>query len=59
MINSFVWVLFVYTYGGNFMPTLEFTTRQKCEVAALVAKRKINSENYDDYQKSHCIRIKK
>lgn len=33
-MNTIIWVLVVNTYAGNWVPTIEFKTQEKCEVAA-------------------------
>lgn len=59
-MNTFVWVLLVYTSGGNWIPTLEFTTELKCTVAADVIRAKIIQESrWGAGPKSVCVRVEK
>ena len=43
-MSTIVFVMMVYAHGGNWLPTLEFNTMEKCQVAAKVIKERIDKE---------------
>lgn len=62
-----VWVLFVNSHGGNYVPTTEFTSAEKCKAAIVAIQEQISASNkmldWTD-GKSHirsplCVRIEK
>lgn len=59
-MNTIVWVLLVYTHGSNWVPALEFTTEQKCIVAAAAIKAKADSVvTFGNMRMPMCVRIEK
>jgi len=62
MNNIIVWVMVVYSHSGNYVPTLEFTTEQKCIVAVSTIKNYVDlrkSWGFIDQRPAYCIRIEK
>ena len=60
-MNTIVWVMLVYGYGATWIPTLEFTTEQKCIAAAVVVKTKIDVDGgtFISSPMPKCVRIEK
>jgi hypothetical protein len=59
-MNTIVFVLMVYANGGNWIPTLEFSSQAKCETAttAIIKQTYINPIiNRASYYK--CVQIEK
>lgn len=43
-MNTIVFVMMVYGHGGNWFPTMEFKSMEKCQVATQVIKERIDNE---------------
>lgn len=59
-MKTIVWVLMAYTYGSNYVPTLEFTTEAKCikaskDVNAAIDSRRVLLKSAEPF----CISIEK
>ena len=56
-----VWVLVALVYSGHFVntivPTMEFTTREKCEAAIVAFER--DAESQKGSVRMRCVRIEK
>lgn len=59
-MNSVVFVLVVWTYGGYAVPTLEFTSDLKCQMALRTMEDSVgNARGLSIGIKGKCIEIKK
>lgn len=59
-MNTVVWVMMAFA-GHNFIPTLEFTTQEKCEAAIVVIKGKYDKRGWSEgtMRTPWCVRIEK
>lgn len=59
-MNTIVWVMMAYA-GNSYIPTLEFTTQEKCETATVVIKEKYNNRGWSEgnMRTPWCVRIEK
>lgn len=59
-MNTIVFVLVVFGYGGYLIPTIEFSTKQKCEIFAQELMDKENSKSlFSDSRKKICMKVEK
>ena len=60
MFTGIVFVLMVFTHGTNYVPTLEFSSREKCQVASKAIKDASNDKIFmGSSQQPFCVRIEK
>jgi len=60
-MNTIIWVLVVYTHGANWIPTIEFKTQEKCEVAATNLEMAANTRRnmWGGIPKPFCLKVEK
>jgi hypothetical protein len=59
-MSTIVWVMMVFSQGSQWIPTLEFTTEQKCVAAANTIKAQVDpTYTLGSMRQPFCVRIEK
>lgn len=59
-MNTIVWVLVTLATGNNYSVGPEFTTREKCEVAAQAVYKAVDESRWGmNIRKPLCVKIEK
>ena len=60
MNTAIVWVLMSWSYGGYSIPTIEFKSQEKCEVAAIALVKQADPHySIGSMRQPWCARIEK
>lgn len=59
-MNTFVFVMMVFTHNANYVPTLEFKSQELCERATNVIKAQTDPQiKWGNMRQPFCVRIEK
>jgi hypothetical protein len=58
-MNTIVYILFVWSHGGGILPSIEFTTMEKCEKMATYIQQTTSKGKVFEARKPFCMKVEK